>query len=177
METVYTLVEACDKLERGGLDVDVRAVILDVSTNDVRGTPRVPRAWPDEVDQRFERVVRLLLKRGAVGVVGCEVKPMKFMDVTPYSWAIHCACLRLRTHGHRVHGCQTQTGVSHLGKDGFHISPSFSMVLDRTYVCAIMGVPVPCPTPSWDRYRDMDLRGEWPTPREAQGWGSSHGCS
>ena len=175
VETVYTLVEACDKLERGGLDVDGRVVILDVSTNDVRGTPRVPRARPDEVGQRFERVARLLFEKGAVGVVGCEVKPMNFMDVTPYSWAIHSACLRLRTHGHRVYGCQTQTGVSHLKKDGFHILPSFSTVLDRTYACAIMGVPVPCPTPSWDRYRDVNLRGEWPTPREAQGQGSSHG--
>ena len=175
VEIVYTLMEVCGRLERGGLDVCGRAVILDVGTNDVRGTAGVPWVRPGEVGERFEMVARLLLEKGAVGVVGCEVKPMKFMDVTPYSRAIHTACLRLRAHGHRVHGCQTQTGVSHLGKDGYHILPSFAGVLDRTYACAIMGVPVPCPTPSWDKYRGVELGGGWPTPREAQGQGNRHG--
>jgi hypothetical protein len=56
----------------------------------------------------------------------CEVKPMNFMDVNPYSNAIHSASLRMRAQGHQVQGIQTQTGVSHLKKDGFHILPSFS---------------------------------------------------
>jgi hypothetical protein len=117
----------------------------------------------------------LLLEKGAVGVCVCEVKPMNFMDVTPYSKAIHSASLRMRAQGHQVQGMQTQTGVSHLKKDGFHILPSFAGVLDRTYACAVIGVPVPCPTPSWDRYRDPSLKDRWPIPWEAQGQGNSHG--
>jgi hypothetical protein len=107
VEVVYTLMETWDKVERGVLKVEGKTVILDVSTKDVRGTKRVPRSRPDEVGRRFEGVARLLLDKSAVRVVGCEVKPMNFMDVTPYSWAIHSACLWLRTLGHQVHGCQT----------------------------------------------------------------------
>ena len=175
VEVIYTLMEAYDKLGRGGLKVEGEAVLLDVSTNDVRGTARVPRTRPDEVAARFERVARLLLEKGAVGVCVCEVKPMNFMDVTPYSNAIHSACLRMRAQGHQVQGMETQIGVSNLMKDGFHIMPSFAGVLDKTYACAVVGVPVSCPTPSWDRYRDPSLKDRWPTPREAQGQGNSHG--
>ena len=171
----YTLMEVWDKLERGVLKVEGETVILNVGTNDVRGTKRVPQSCPDDVGWRFERVGGFLFEKGAVGLVACELKPMSFMDVVPYSWAIHHACLRLRTRGHRVHGVQTQTGVSHLREeDGYHIERSFSTILDRTYACAIRGIPVPCPTPTWDMGRDPGLRNRWPTPREAQDQGNSH---
>jgi hypothetical protein len=150
-------------------------VILDIGTNDVRGTGRVPQSRPGNVGWRYERVGRLLFEKRAVGLVVCELKPMSFMDVAPYLWAIHSACLRLRTHRHGVHGVQTQTCVSHLRKDGYHILPSFSTILDMTYACAIRGILVPCPTPSWDRNQDPGLMDRWPTPREAQGRGNSHG--
>ena len=119
---------------------------------------------PDEVAWRYERVVWLLKQKGAVEVVCCEVKSMRLMDVTPYSNALHSLCLRLG-----IPGCATQIGVSHLGRDGFHILPSCLTILDRTYACAIMGVPVPCPPPAEDRYRDPGLRGEWPTLGAARG--------
>jgi hypothetical protein len=175
VEVIYTLMEAYGKLGRGSLKVEGEAVLLEVSTNDVRGTERVLQTWPHEVAGRFERVARLLLEKGAVGVCVCEVKPMNYMDVATYSNAIHSASLRMRAQGHQVQGMQTQTGVSHLKKDGFHILPSFSGVLDRTYPCAVIGVPVLCPTPSWDRYQNPRLKDRWPTPREVQGQENSHG--
>ena len=170
----YTLMEVRDKLERGVLQVEGETVILDVGTNDVRGTGRVPQSGSGDVGWRYERVGRLLFEKGAVGLVACKLKPMSFMDVAPYSWAIHSACLRLRTHGHRVHGCTTQTCVSHLRKDGYHILPSFSTVLNMTYACAIRGIPVPCPA-TWERGQDPALKDRWPTPWEAQGRGKNHG--
>jgi len=96
--------ETYDKLGRGDLKVEGEAVLLDVSTNDMQGTKRVPRTRPDKVATRFERVARLLLEKGAMGVFVCEVKPMNFMDVTPYSNAIHSACLRMRAQGKRGPG-------------------------------------------------------------------------
>ena len=175
VEVVYTLMEAYDRVGRGSLKVEGESVLLDVSTNDVRGTERTPRTRPEEVAWRFEKVARLLLEKGALEVCMCEVKPMSFMDVDPYCNAISDVCLRMRDQGHRVHGVNTQTGVSHLKRDGFHILPSFSGVLARTYACAITGVRVSCPNPPWDRYRDPTLRDRWPTPREAQDQGNSHG--
>jgi hypothetical protein len=121
-------------------------------------------------------VGQLWFEKGAVGLVACELKPMSFMDVAPYSWAIHSACLRLRTHEDHVHGAHTQTCVSHLRKDGYHILPSFSTVLDMTYACAIRGIPVPCPTSSWNRNQDPGLKDRGPTPWEAQDRGKNHGC-
>ena len=153
VEVAYTLLMVYERLQRGALKVDGAVVILDVTTNDVRGTTAMAQVEPDEVAWRYERVVRLLKQKGAVEVVCCEVKSMRFMDVTPYSNALHSLCLRLG-----IPGCATQIGVSHLGQDGFHILPSCLTILDRTYACAIMGVPVPCPPPAEDRYRDPGLR-------------------
>jgi hypothetical protein len=82
-----------------------------------------------------------LLEKGALEVCMCKVKPMNFMDVNPYCNAISDVCLRMHTQGHHVHGVNTQTGVSHLKRDGFHILPSFSMLLEKTYTCAIIWGP------------------------------------
>jgi hypothetical protein len=170
VETIYTLAMARGKLTGGLLDVDGARVVLDVGTNDVRGTDRMARIEPDAFARRYGEVVRLLKEKGAVEVVACELKCMGFMDVTPYSNAIHSLSLRLD-----IRGCKTQIGISHLGKDGYHILPSCFTMLAKTYACAIMGVHVPCPPPAWDRYRDPNLRGRWPTPREARDQGNSHG--
>jgi hypothetical protein len=166
--------EVWDKLEQGVLKVEGETVSLDVGTNNVRGTERVPRSWPGDVGWRNKRVRRLLFEKRAAGLVTCELKPMSFLDVALYLWAIHSACLRLCTHGHHVHGIQTQTGISHLRKNGYHILRSFSTILDMTYACAMREIPVPCPTPSWDRYRDPTLKDRWPTPQEALDQGSNH---
>ena len=170
VETIYTLMMAHDKLAQGALKVDGAVVVLDVGTNDVRGTNRMARMEPDGYARRYGEVVRLLIEKGAVGVVGCELKCMAFMDVTPYSNAIHSLCAGLG-----IPGVRTQIGISHLAKDGYHILPSCVTMLAKTYACAIMGVRVPCPPPAWDRYRDPNLRGRWPTPREARDQGNRHG--
>ena len=63
-------------------------------------------------------------------------------------------------------GCRTQIRKSYLKeKDGFHIRPEFSSILDRTYACAILGIHVPCPTPLEDFTPDHVRRRwerEWP---------------
>jgi hypothetical protein len=177
VEVVYTLMEAYDRVGHGSLKVEGESVLLDVSTNNVQGTKRTPWTWPEEVAWRLEKVVQLLLEKGALRVCMCKFKPMSFMDVDPYCNTISDICLRMSDLGHRVHGVNTQTGISHLKRDGFHILLSFSVVLERTYACAITKVRVPCPNPPWDRYRDPTLRDRWLTSWEAQDQGSSHGRS
>ena len=51
---------------------------------------------------------------------------------------------QLPTSGYSV---QTQIQMDYLRHDGFHISKQFESVVDKTYACALMGVPVPNPTP------------------------------
>jgi hypothetical protein len=126
------------------------------------------RMEPDGYARRYGEVVWRLKEKGAVEVVGCELKCMAFMNVTPYSNAIHSLCVGLDT-------VKTQIGISHLAKDGYHILPSCITMLAKTYACAIMGVCVPCPLPACDSYRDPNLRGRWPTPQEARDQGNRHG--
>jgi hypothetical protein len=136
-------------------------VLLDVGTNDVRGTRATARASPEVVADRIGKTIRALKEKGARAVIICEIKPMAFMDVRPYCHAIHLQCLEHRD----VFGCETQTGVSHLKEDGYHIQPSFLGVLDLTYACALMGVPVPCLTPETDRWAiktQWNENAEWP---------------
>jgi hypothetical protein len=121
---------------------------LDVGTNDVRGTRVTARASPEVVADRIGKTIRALKEKGARAVIICEVKPMAFMDVRPYCHAIHLECLEHRD----IFGSEMQTGVSYLKEDGYHIHSSFLEVLDLTYVCALMGVPVLCPTPETDRW-------------------------
>jgi hypothetical protein len=92
VEVVYTLKEAYDKLGRGSLIVEGESVLLDVSTNNVRGTERTPRTRPERVAWRFEKVARLLLEKGASEVCMCKVKPMSFMDVDQYCHMSEDAC-------------------------------------------------------------------------------------
>ena len=73
----------------------------------------------------------------------CQIKPMRHKDVSPFN------CLLddyLRANG--IPGCETQIKMENLRPAGFHILRQFDSVVDRTYACAILGVPVPCPTPS-----------------------------
>jgi hypothetical protein len=145
------------KLTGGVLKVDGTMLVLDVGTNYVRGTNRMARMEPDQFARRYSEMVWLLKEKGMVEVIGCELKCMAFMDVTPYSNAIHSLCVRLD-----ILGVKTQIGISHLAKNGYNILPSCIMMLAKTYACAIMGVLVPFPPPAWDRYRDPNLGGTGP---------------
>ena len=64
--------------------------------------------------------------------------------------------------------------------DGFHIQPQCGPVLDRTYAYAILGIPVPCPTPVEDFIPTQVRRrfeAEWPRLRGGRSgaWGGRRG--
>jgi hypothetical protein len=155
--TAYTLFEVFDKVQSGKMKVDGARVILDVTTNDVRGTRGLPRVTPEEIAGRVGRVVATLKEKGAKGVTVCEIKPMTTMDVTPYSELI-----RRRCQEKKIGWCQTQLEVAHMREDGYHILPSSLKILDATYACAVVGVHVPHPTPAYRKWRHQLQQQEWP---------------
>ena len=112
----------------------------------------------------------------AEAVVICQIKPMRMMDVRPHNAMLHEYLLGLGGTGY---GCRTQIRMEFLKKDGFHILPQFDSVLDRTYACGLMNVPVPCPTPDDDFTPDLVRRRnevEWPRlVGRADGRGAIHG--
>jgi hypothetical protein len=148
VHTTYTLFEVFEKVGDERIKVEGAEVILDVSTNDVRGTRGLPRVTPEEVSDRVWKVVATLKEKGASGVTVCETKPMKLMDVTPYS-----NLLQQRCRERKVGWCPTQLAVDNLKEDGYHVLPSFLQVLDATYACIVMGVQVPNPTPNFWKWR------------------------
>jgi hypothetical protein len=158
--TTYTLFEAFDKIKAGKIKVEGKRVIMDVTTNDVRGTRGLPRTRPDELVDRVGKVVAVLKEKGARGVTVCEPKPMTLMDMSPYSDG-----LRQKCRDRKVGWCQTQLGVNDLKEDGFHLLPSSLRVLDKTYAFAIMGVKVPHPTPIYLKWRHKLMEQEWPRMR------------
>ena len=112
---------------------------------------------PEEGGDRVGRVVATIKEKGARGVAVCEVKPMSLLDVTPFSDLLRRRCLESK-----IGWCQTQLEIANLKEDGFHILPPFLRVLDASYACAVMGVPVPHPTPAYRKWRHHKLQGEWP---------------
>ena len=49
-----------------------------------------------------------------------------------------------------------------VGENGFHVLPEVVTVLDRTYACAILRFPVPCPTPM-EEFLPEQVRLRWET--------------
>ena len=159
----YTLEEATHRVTRGEVDVRGATVVVDNLTNDARGTRQRPAATPEEMVKRVDRLRRELLEAGAERVVIAEVKPMQQVDVRPHNRMLHhylCA------QGRGGYGVSTQIRMSWLRHDGFHIGKEFDSVVDKTYACALMGIPVPCPTPVAD-FEPFFVRrrreAEWPT--------------
>jgi hypothetical protein len=89
----YTLLEVRQRLGRGEFDVRGTFMIIDVMTNDVKGTRASPRTSPVEIAGRVGTVTDLLMEKGCEVVIICEMKLMHFMDVTPYSNALHLKSL------------------------------------------------------------------------------------
>ena len=163
VEVAYTTEEACDRLERGQIDVRGAGVVIDNLTNDARGSRWKAAASPDELLQRVDRLRRRLLEAGAMAVVTCQIKPMQTVDVTPHNTLIS-DYLRADPDG-IGYGCQTQVRMYSLARDGFHVKPEFRPVIYRGYACAIMGKRVICPTPREDFLPDSMKRRrdvEWP---------------
>jgi hypothetical protein len=104
--------------------------------------------------------IDLLAKSGCEWVVICEGKPMRHMDVAPYSHALHLKSLEKGTFG-----CRNQIREKDLGNDGFHLKRSSLSILEKTYACAVLGVPVPCLAPpglEWRQRQRQFYEEEWP---------------
>jgi hypothetical protein len=157
VHTTHTLLEAFSKICDGKIEVKGKRVIVDVTTNDLRGTRGMARVMPEEVVDTVGKVVAAIKDKGAKGVVVCEAKPMSLLNVTPFTDLLQQRCL-----ARKIGWCQTQLGIGHLKEDGNHILPSFFQILDATYACAVMGVPVPHPTPTYRKWRHHKLPVEWP---------------
>ena len=100
------------------------------------------------------------MEAGARAVVTCQLKPMQTTDVTPFNNALSEYLLCEKEKGRGGYGCRTQIRLDFLKNDGFHIRPEFDSVMDRTYACAFLGIPVPKPTP-WDCFVPTLVRQRW----------------
>ena len=156
VEVAYTTDEATRRIESGDIDVRGAAVVIDNLTNDIRGTRVRPAASPQQLVQNVDRLRKRLRVAGATATVVCQVKPMEVTDVTQHNQQVS-DYLRNQVGGY---GCPTQIRLEHLKPDGFHIRPQFDSVIDKTYACAIRGVPVPSPTPL-NEFLPLSMRRRW----------------
>ena len=124
---------------------------------------------------RNDIVGSLLLTAGAEAIIVCQIKPMTHLNVIPYNDVLN-DFLNSQSGGF---GIATQIRMQDIKPNamgnGFHILPDVVSVLDRTYACAIRGLPVPCPTQMED-FMPMQVRRRWVAgwPRVG-GWMNHHG--
>ena len=158
----YTQEEAFCRVARGEVDVRGATVIIDNITNDVRGTHQRAGTTPAETVIRVDLLRKKLREMGAEAVVVAEVKPMQVVDVRPHNKYLH---EYLRAQGGSGYGVETQIRMEYLRPDGFHIRNEFDTVIDKTYACALLGVPVASPTPT-ENFEPYFVRrrrdAEWP---------------
>ena len=152
----FTTEEATRCVERGIIDARGAVVIVDTLTNDVRGTRARPPQSAQEVIRGVDALRGRLKMAGAVAVIICQLKPMQIIDVTPFNELLS-DYLRAQVGGF---GCRTQIRLQDLKPDGYHVLPQADSVIDKGYACAILGVPVPCPTPS-DGFIPDRMRRRW----------------
>ena len=141
----YTMAEAVQKLESRLIDVRGAVVILDNLTNDVRGYRGTRPANPDELTGRVNEFHRRSRAKGVKAIVTCQIKPMRFLDVTPFNDHLDEF---LRVCGN--FGCLTQIRMDSLKPNGYRVLPACCSIIDHTYACAIRGISVPNPTPRGD---------------------------
>ena len=161
LHVAYTTEEAFRRVGAGEIDVRNATVIIDNLTNDVRGTRQRQAVSPEELVQRVDQLRERLRAAGATATVVCEIKPMEVLDVSSHNRALH---RYLQAQGEW--GCPTQIRRSFLQRDGYHLRQQYDAVLDRTYACAIRGIPVPSPTPTEDFVPEIDRRRRdfnWPS--------------
>ena len=144
----YTLEAAIQRVDRGAIDVRGAIVIIDCLTNDIRGTRLRPSVSPQQLVCGVDRLRRVLKMAGAKAAVVCQVKPMRLGDVSPYNDHLS-DYLRGQKWGF---SCRTQIRLSYLKPDGYHVRPQYDSIIDKTYACAIRGIPVIDPTPPLNLY-------------------------
>ena len=163
VEVAYRLEDALYRVESGQLDVAGRYVVVDNLTNNVRGGRRSAPDSPEQLVRRVHELRQKLLSASAKAVIISEVKPMREINVRPYNELLHRYLL---TCGKTGFGSKTQIRMNHLNFDGYHVSPMFDSIIDRTYAYALLGIDVPDPTPM-DEFTPAHLRRrweqEWPT--------------
>ena len=152
----YTVEAACQQVDRGAIDVRGAVVIVDNLTNDIRGTSTRPSLSPNALTHLVDKLRGRLKMAGAAAVVVCQAKPMQVVDVTPYNDRLS-EYLCAQEQGF---GCKTQIRLTYLKPDGYHVRPQFDSIIDKTYACAIRGVPVVDPTPL-DSFLPDHLRRKW----------------
>ena len=170
LEDVYDMV--CNHV----IDITGAILVIDTLTNDARGTRRKQPLGPEELVCQADMLRTKTL--GARATVFCQIKPMKHVNVVPHNKLLH-----EYLSFHDIYGCQTMIRAEYLRWDGFHISSQYKTVLHRQYACALLGVPVPCPTPFED-FLPGNVRHsydqEWPalgTSRRGEVSNSRHGWS
>ena len=175
IDVPYTMEEAYRRIGNGTVDVNGAVVVIDLLTNDIRGTWRCPAASPEEVVCRLDDLRRRLREAGAVASVVCQAKPMEVADVSPSNSLVS---EYLQAQGGSGYGCLTQVRREFLDRDGYHIRPQFVNVMGRTYACAILGWPVPCPTPVGDfapEYVRRRYNADFPSLARRNVWGQGGG--
>ena len=169
----YTVEEAFHRVARRNIDVRGATIIVDNLTNDVRGTSSRQAVSPQELINYVDQLGGKLREAGATAMVVCQLKPMQVTNVTPFNELLD---KYLRAQGSGGHGCRTQIRLNYLKSDGFHILPQYDSIIDKTYACALMGLPVPNPTPL-DEFVPYHVRCRWEKdwPRIGEGQMRNHG--
>ena len=170
----YTLAEAAYLIRKKKVNITGARVIIDNLTNDVRGTKQKTAASPEDLVRRVDELLGELFTAESATV--CQIKPMRHMDVSPYNYILDDY---LRFWG--IFACPTQIRMEDL-RGGFHIKHQADSVLDKTYACAILRVPVPCPTPAENfvpEFVRMQFQKDWPLPGgrivASEGYRGNHG--
>ena len=169
----YRLEEAYYRIRRGEIDVKDSYVIIDNITNNVRGGRNSPGEPPERVINQIACLRDLILSLSAAAVVVCQIKPMAVVDVRPYNQLLHNY---LGSCGEGNYGCTTQIRMDYLAADGFHVNHRYSTIIDRTYACALLGTPVPCPTSDDDFVPPIMRRRyetQWPRLEGSRGMGTT----
>ena len=142
------------------MDVRGSLVVLDNLTNNARGTHGRRADSPLELVHNLAKLRGRLKAAGAGDTIVCQIKPMTHINVCPNNVALN-DFLNSQVGGF---GIPTQVRMRDIKVDprgnGFHVLPEIVSVLDRTYACAIRGLPVPCPTPMED-FLPEQIRRRW----------------
>ena len=180
----YTTEEAFNRIGSGDIDVSDAVVIIDLLTNDVRGTRQRAAVSPDQLVWKVDQLRQRIRVAGATAVVVCQIKPMEVVDVTTHNIVLG-DYLKAQRMGY---ACRTQIRRRFLKRDGFHVQPQFDSLIDQTYACAMLGLPVPHPTPMEEFAPEFTRRRygvEWPSLVGRSEWGQRvgsqgprniHGC-